>query len=55
MFKQELPLLFPEDAQVKAVAAAFCDPFDYLMQRHKAGELNTEFPEALGKISYQVP
>lgn len=55
MFKQELPLMFPDDAKVKAVAAAFCDPFDYLMQRHKAGELKTDFSEALGKISYQVP
>jgi Fe-S oxidoreductase len=55
MFKQELPLLFPDDAKVKAVAQAFCDPFDYLMQRHKAGQLKTDFAEALGKISYQVP
>jgi Fe-S oxidoreductase len=55
MFKQELPLLFPGDAKVKAVADAFCDPFDYLMQRHKAGELKTDFAEALGTISYQVP
>jgi Fe-S oxidoreductase len=55
MFKQELPLMFPGDAEVKAVAEAFCDPFDFLMQRHKQGQLKTDFSEALGKISYQVP
>jgi Fe-S oxidoreductase len=55
MFKQELPLLFPNDGKVKAVAEAFCDPFDYLMQRHKQGKLKTDFREELGLISYQVP
>jgi Fe-S oxidoreductase len=55
MFKQELPLMFPEDEDVLAVARAFFDPFEYLMLRHKAGALNTEFDQALGKISYQVP
>ncbi len=37
MFKQELPLLFPEDEQVKKVQAAMFDPFEYLALRHKAG------------------
>jgi Fe-S oxidoreductase len=55
MFKQELPLLFPDDADVRAVADAFFDPFDYLMRRHRGGELNTSFAAALGKVSYQVP
>ena len=55
MFKQELPLLFPDDADVQAVAAAFYDPFDYLHRRHKAKLLNTEFAVSLGKVSYQVP
>ncbi len=55
MFKQELPLMFPEDEQVAKVAAAMWDPFNYLMTRHRAGKLNTEFPERLGKIAYQVP
>jgi Fe-S oxidoreductase len=55
MFKQELPLLFPDDEKVRVVAKAFCDPFDFLMQRHKQGQLNTDFSEALGKVSYQVP
>ncbi|MGD8339432.1 MAG: heterodisulfide reductase-related iron-sulfur binding cluster [Gammaproteobacteria bacterium] len=55
MFKQELPLLFPDDDKVRAVADAFCDPFDFLMQRHRDGDLKTDFAEVLGTISYQVP
>ncbi len=55
MFKQELPLLFPDDEQVRAVAEAFFDPFDYLMLRHKSGLLKTDFSNAIGSVSYQVP
>jgi glycerol-3-phosphate dehydrogenase subunit C len=55
MFKQELPLMFPDDAAVRAVAEAFCDPFDYLMDLHKNGKLRTDFRQELGTISYQVP
>jgi len=55
MFKQELPLLFPDDAAVRTVADAFFDPFNYLMRRHKDGKLNTAFSVALGKVAYQVP
>ncbi len=55
MFKQELPLLFADIPEVQKVQAAFFDPFEYLMQRHKAGLLNTEFPHPLGTISYHVP
>lgn len=54
MFKQELPLMFPDDEDVKKVQAAFFDPFEYLMLRNKENKLKTEFPNALGKISYQV-
>jgi Fe-S oxidoreductase len=55
MFKQELPLLFPDDAKVRAVADAFFDPFEYLMLRHRAGKLKTDFTHELGTICYQVP
>jgi glycerol-3-phosphate dehydrogenase subunit C len=55
MFKQELPLLFPDDERVKRVSEAFYDPFEYLMIRHKHGKLNTDFAQKLGSISYQVP
>ncbi len=54
MYKQELPLLFPDDADVQKVKKAFYDPFEYLWLRHRAGELKTEFPEAMGDIAYQV-
>jgi Fe-S oxidoreductase len=55
MFKQELPLMFPDDEQVRAVAAAFVDPFDFLMRRHREGKLRTDFRQPLGAVSYQVP
>jgi Fe-S oxidoreductase len=54
MFKQELPLMFPGDAQVAKVRDHMFDPFDYLMRRHKAGLLRTDFPRPLGKVSYHV-
>ncbi|MGC8519999.1 MAG: heterodisulfide reductase-related iron-sulfur binding cluster [Steroidobacteraceae bacterium] len=55
MFKQELPLMFPEDADVKRVAKRIFDPFEYLMLRHRAGLLRTDFKHSLGKVSYHVP
>ena len=55
MFKQELPLMFPGDADVKAVAEAMFDPFEYLVLRHKDGLLKTDFKRPLGKVSYHVP
>jgi Fe-S oxidoreductase len=55
MFKQELPLLFPDDERVRRVADAFYDPFEYLMLRHREGLLKTDFATSLGKVSYQVP
>ncbi len=55
MFKQELPLMFPEDADVQAVKGRIFDPFEYLMLRHKAGMLRTDFAAELGKVSYHVP
>jgi glycerol-3-phosphate dehydrogenase subunit C len=55
MFKQELPLMFPDDPEVAKVRDAFFDPFEYLMLRHKAGKLNTDFKNSLGKIAWHVP
>ena len=55
MFKQELPLMFPDDADVIKVRDAMFDPFEYLMLRHKDGKLKTDFKKALGKMAYQVP
>ena len=55
MFKQELPLMFPEDPDVIRVRDAIYDPFEYLMLRHKYDRLNTDFRASLGKVAYQVP
>lgn len=54
MYKQELPLMFPHDAEVKKVQAAFFDPFEYLFLRHKAGQFKTDFKQGLGNIAYQI-
>jgi len=55
MFKQELPLLFPDDSDVRQVADAMFDPFEYLALRHRDGLLETDFRQKLGKVSYHVP
>ena len=55
MFKQEIPLMFPNEPDVQAVKAAMWDPFEYLMARKRDGLLKIEFPVSLGKISYQIP
>ncbi len=55
MFKQELPLMFPDDADVQAVKQAMFDPFEYLVARHKDGLLKLDFKAALGKVSYHIP
>ncbi|WP_298138578.1 heterodisulfide reductase-related iron-sulfur binding cluster [Acidiferrobacter sp.] len=55
MFKQELPLLFPGDEAVAKVRKAMFDPFEYLLLRHKAGRMKTDFVHPLGKIAYHVP
>jgi glycerol-3-phosphate dehydrogenase subunit C len=55
MFKQELPLIFPEDADVEAVADAMFDPFEYLVLRERDGLLKKDFKQPLGKVSYHIP
>jgi Fe-S oxidoreductase len=55
MFKQELPLLFAAEPEVKQVQRATFDPFEYLWLRHKAGLLRTDFTGRIGKVSYHVP
>jgi Fe-S oxidoreductase len=54
MFKQELPLMFPDDEDVARVREAIFDPFEYLMLRHRAGKLRTDFTTGLGKVAYHV-
>ena len=55
MFKQELPLMFPQDADVQLIKSRIFDPFEYLMLRHKSGLLRTDFRGQLGQVSYHVP
>jgi len=55
MFKQELPLLFPDDPDVNAVSEAMFDPFEYLILRKRDGFLKTDFKKALGKVAYHIP
>jgi len=54
MYKQELPLMYPDDPDVLKVKNAFFDPFEYLFLRHKEGGLKLDFKEGLGEVSYQV-
>lgn len=54
MYKQELPLMFPDDEQVATIQKHFFDPFEYLMLRHKANLIDTEFPQPLGAVAYHV-
>jgi Fe-S oxidoreductase len=55
MFKSELPLLFPEDADVRTISEAMFDPFEYFVLRNRDGLLKTDFKAALGKVSYHIP
>jgi Fe-S oxidoreductase len=55
MFKQELPLMVPEDADAIAVRDAMFDPFEYFVARRKDGLLKTDYRNALGKVAYHIP
>ena len=54
MFKQELPLLFPNNKDVKLISKAIYDPFEYLLKLHENGKLDTNFKNTLGSVFYQV-
>lgn len=54
MFKQELPLMFPDEPDVIKVGQAIYDPFEYLMLRHKEGVLKMDFKKPLGKVAYHA-
>lgn len=54
MFKQEIPLMFPNDEDVRAVRDAMFDPFEYLVARSKDGLLKTDFKTELGNVSYHI-
>ena len=54
MYRQEMPLLFPQDEQVARIRGAFFDPFEYLMSRHRDGLANVDFEQPLGKVAYHA-
>ncbi len=54
MFKQELPLLFPDNKDVQLIKKHMFDPFEYLSLREKSGLLNENFKNPFNKISYQA-
>ena len=54
MFKQELPLMFPDDSEVQQLKQRVFDPAEYLMLRHAEGLLDTEFKRGLGKVAYHA-
>ena len=54
MFKQELPLLFPDNNDIKSISKALCDPFEYLLSLHEQDKLNTKFTNHIGSVFYQV-
>src|SRR5919204_1911055 len=55
MFKQELPLMYPDDADTISVRDAMFDPFEYFIARKRDGLLKTDFKQPLGKVSYHIP
>ena len=54
MFKQELPLLFPNNNDVKDIAQVLYDPFEYLLMLHDQGKFKTNFVNGIVSVFYQV-
>ncbi|MYD98094.1 MAG: Fe-S oxidoreductase [Gammaproteobacteria bacterium] len=54
MYRQEIPLLFPDDEDVARVKTAFFDPFEYLVARRRDGLANLDFKHPLGKVAYHA-
>ncbi len=54
MFRQELPLMFPEDEDLRALAGRIFDPCEYLWLRYKSDALNLDFKQPLGRVLYHA-
>ena len=52
--RREYPVI-GDDAEAREVAAATLDLCEFLMRRHAAGRLSTDFERAPGRVLYQVP
>jgi glycerol-3-phosphate dehydrogenase subunit C len=55
MYKQELPLMFPDCEDTQLVREAMWDPFEYFIARNRDGLLRIDFKQPLGHVSYHVP
>jgi glycerol-3-phosphate dehydrogenase subunit C len=55
MFKQELPLMYPDNPDAAAVRDAMFDPFEFFVARKKDGLLKTTYAKGLGKVAYHIP
>ena len=55
MYRKELPLMFPENEDIKKLSELMIDPFEYLMRLHKKGRLKTNFLNKLGNVAYHAP
>ena len=55
MYRKELPLMFPNNNDIKELSEAMIDPFEFLMDLHKKGKLKTNFPNTLGNVAYHAP
>ena len=55
MYRKELPLMFPDDENIKNLSEAMVDPFELLMNLHKQGKFNTNFINQLGNVAYHAP
>ncbi len=55
MFKQELPLMFPDDPDVQGGRGAHLRSVRVPDAAPQAGLLKTDFKTSLGKVSYHVP
>jgi glycerol-3-phosphate dehydrogenase subunit C len=55
MYKQELPLMFPDCTDTQLVKEAMWDPFEYFISRNRDGLLKKDFKQSLGSISYHMP
>ena len=54
MYRQEAPLMFPDEADVARVAERFFDPFEYLVLRTREQLVRTDFRTPLGKVAYHA-
>lgn len=55
MYRKELPLMIPDNNDIRELSEAMIDPFEFLMELHKKNKLKTKFLNTLGNIAYHAP